>query len=293
MDKLPENKTINTTPDSGTFFNTLRNALETRSAKLSTATLIVIGSLSLAACSNNREPAAEATSTSQEVVEETAAPTPVETEDAEPVLDTHEFVGEPLVQVVPFEQMQAMSVEDFAKLPFADRYAYAFDQAKDSYPSINKESDPLDEYPELIPSFFWQPALNLALNDGDADVRGKLAGAYMYYSTYKDTGEITAGYQSTIDSVVQNGGEGIGGNYSYSVTDHGELQHGLDRSGNPIDFINFTYQGGSGDTFETAPETTAQAIRVELKLLNGEDVIYYTIGYAIDGHQSPDETYPY
>lgn len=52
----------------------------------------------------------------------------------------------------------------------------------------------------------------------------------------------------------------------FSATDHGELQQGQDRDGNPIDFMNFTYQGGSHDVHESAPEQSAQPIRTEVAL---------------------------
>lgn len=299
MDKHPKNQGIDTAPDSGTFLNKLRNMTETRGAKILTPVAILLGIATLSACANEREGAAETPSTSQEAVE-----TPPASEKAtEPSLiddgavelepNSYEFVGELLVQQTTFEGMEAMDVSDFAKLSFADRYSYAFDKIVNSYPSVTAETDVLDEYIDFIPGFFWQPAFGISTNSADPNTRAKLAGAFRYYTTEKGDGEISASYQETIDSVVLNGGEGLGADYIFEATDHGELQHGVDRDGLPIDFINMTYRGGSADSFKTAPEQTAQAIRTEIKMLNGETVVFYAIGYGTEGRNSPVEDYPY
>lgn len=80
MDKLSENKVIDTTPNSGTFLNTLRNAAETRLVKFTAAGAILFGAATLSACASDKEVVAEPPSTSQEVVvpDTTETETPVE-----------------------------------------------------------------------------------------------------------------------------------------------------------------------------------------------------------------------
>lgn len=283
-----DTQTQNVKPEAGNLINWLRNKFETKTAKVATGTLIAMGALGLTACSNRGDAAPQPVPS--HVAEVTPAPTPQATETEKPT--TGEFVGGILEQTKTVEQMDAMSLQDYAKLPFADRLAYAIDK-NSTYPAIDAAADPVTSNPELIPGYFWTPALNASYNNASSDERAKLTGSFVYYTTDKPTGEMSAKYTDAANLAVQNGGDGIGDDYSYQVTDHGELQHGKDRDGKDIDFMNITFKGGSNATIDTQPEQTVQAIRTEIKLLNGQTKLFYAFGYTTDGHASPVETYPY
>jgi hypothetical protein len=288
------------TPETGTFFNTLRNNAERKLNKIAVTTLVSLGVLGLTACSGGREPAFEepAAAETSEPAEPSISEEPTTPETTEPSAFEAALVGEPLEQTHTVEEMKEMPLKDYANLPFADRFAYAYNVVgTESYPTLDLESEAffLDtpDMTKQLPNHLWGYGLGIAYNSGDPDVRAKLAGGFRYYTTTKGTEDISESYQSALDSAVMNGGEGIGGDYVYNVTEFGELQPGTDRDGNPIDYMNFTYQGGSSDVYETAPEQTTQAIRTEINLLDGTSVIYYAAGYGIDGKASPDDRLPY
>jgi hypothetical protein len=289
------NQSQDSTLESGTFINRLRNSVETRTGKAAAAVLITMGALTLSACGSERGTASEPTTT------ESSEPNAQPTETAETPTETPEndiYTAETLEQTTSYEEMLDMSVQDYANLPFADRFAFTYEQSQRSSPFDDLSMDLMSEDPESIPDLFWEPSFATSTNHPDPDVRAKFAGAYRYYTTLKGTDEISESYQAVIDEVVAKGGEGISVDYVYNATDHGELQHGTDRDGNPIDFMNITYKAGSG--LEDAPnyyanneEQTAQAIRTEIKLLDGTEGVFYAIGYGVDGRISPDDRYPY
>jgi len=244
----------------------------------SKATVALLTALALSGCADasneNPTPVASETST---VAPDVEAPDNNETE----------YVGEVLQQTVTYEAMQAMSINEFAKLPYADRLAYGIETLS-SLP-LDTPSTQMD--PTIIPALFWQHVNGIAYNNADPDVRAKSIGTYQYYTSNLATGEISPNYQEAIDVVVRDGGEGIGNNVIFKLVDSGAIQQGVDRDGNPIDFANVTYYIDLGDV--NTPEITAQAIRTEVQLLDGRTVVYYAQGYIAQGRQSPDTNYPY
>lgn len=180
--------------------------------------------------------------------------------------------------------MQKMSVDDFARLPYADRLAYAVETYGSAFP-LDTPTSTIDA--TIIPGLFWQYAYGTAFNSPDPDERAKLAGASSYYSLDVH-GDVLSSYQETADQAVRLGGEGIGASNAFVYVASGQLQQGTDFYGTPIDFVNVTYYLDS-----PANTQTAQAIRTEVKLLDDRTVVYYAMGWSTQGQGAPDTDYPY
>jgi hypothetical protein len=286
-------------PESGTFFNTLRNNTERKLNKIAVTTLVSLGVLGLTACSGGREPAfedpaaAETSEPSEPAMTEVETPTPEVTAPSE---FESSMVGETYVQTKTLEEIKAMPLIEYANLPAGERVAYIINYVgNESFPTFDSDQEE-EEFFEIsgrnLPNYMSDYAVGISFNDGDPDARAKMSGGYRYYTTTKGTGNISESYQSVVDDAIAKGGEGIGANANTEVSNYGDIQHGLDRDGNPIDFINYTYV----DTSQ-APEDqtvrTMQFIRVKVQLLDGTTSIYWADGYAIDGEMSPDDRYPY
>lgn len=299
-------------PESGSFFNTLTNKMETKVGKITATVAILFGTATLSACATGRDAAPEkpaAVSTADPSESASAEPTPSETASEAPSAFESELVGKPIEQTKTVEQMDAMDINQFANLPFADRFAYAYNTVgSEAYPTMDKTTEQEfltnPDFEAETLNHFWGYDLNISYNEADPLVRSKLISGFRYYTTTKGTEDISESYQHNIDDVVANGGEGIGGDYLFNFIKRGEMQHGTDRDGNSIDFINYTYQEGNSGPVATTVDSpvteevkggikTDQAIRTEIKLLDGTDVIFYAQGYGIDGQQSPDARYPY
>lgn len=216
---------------------------------------------------------------------------PSETDEPEQVT---EFVGAIVEQTRTIEEMDSITdLNEFAKLPYADRLAFALAKRPNmaiSYPGNDFGFDD----PTSIPGYFWQSVEGTSFNGVDTFEGAKIISAKDYYTTDLLTGEIDTEYQAVANSVIQTGGEGKGSNRVIIFEDTGEWQSGLDREGNEIDFINITAHSGDNATGErTAADLTYQTIRQEVLLLSGESVIFYPIGYSINGKNPPDDGYDY
>ena len=78
------------------------------------------------------------------------------------------------------------------------------------------------------------------------------------------------------------------------LEDSGKWQSGVDRSGKPIDFVNITsYFADTSSGEQVEASKTFQTVRQEVKLLNGDMVIFYPMAYGVDGKESPDTAYDY
>jgi hypothetical protein len=116
----------------------------------------------------------------------------------------------------------------------------------------------------------------------------KIISAIQYYGTDLSTGEMSASYKASSDSVLQNGGQGKALADNDVYVDSGKWQTGTDRDGNPIDYINITDQlVQNGGSTVTRGDVTTQTIRQPVKLSNGDVYITYPQGYGIEGHASP------
>ncbi|WP_445154223.1 hypothetical protein ACTWLI_13020 [Arthrobacter sp. Hor0625] len=214
-------------------------------------------------------------------------------------IDSGEFIGEHLEQTKTLEEMNKMSVEEFAQLPYGDRIAFAvltfFKPGQElTSPYLPVGNDDFDGNAWTIPSSSWQSLANLAFNHEDPDTRAKLAGTYSYYTTDKQDGQISSSYQAAADTVVRNGREGVSGDFVFEYVSNGKVQHGIDRDSKPIDFMNITYKQGFSSTIDSVTDVkTGQAIRTDVTLLDGGEFIYYALGYVIDGVRSPADGYDY
>ena len=217
-------------------------------------------------------------------------------------IDSGEFTGEHLEQTKTYDEMKEMTVEEFAQLPYGDRITFAaltyskpgedFNDGHDQdFRAVG--NDDFDGFAWTLTGP-WQDLANSAFGNKDPDTRAKLAGAYSYYTTDKQDGRISSSYQAAADTVIRNGGEGVFGSFVFEYVSNGKVQHGVDRDGKPIDFMNVTYKQGFTSTIESVKDVkTAQAIRSGITLLDGREFTYYSMGYVTDGAKSPADGYNY
>lgn len=192
-------------------------------------------------------------------------------------------------QVVSLETMEAMSLDEFVKLPYADRAAYAYLRVPE-LPSATPE-EKFD--PTAVPGYYWQQINQTGIGMEDSLVGTKIFSSIYYYVTDKQTGEISESFQAIANEVSEYGGAGMGIGTSLVYVDNGETQLGQDRDGNEIGFTNITYEVTDRETGEHISERTSQVFQFQLKLEDGRTIVVYPTGYGIDGKQSPVEGYPY
>lgn len=192
-------------------------------------------------------------------------------------------------QTISVEAMDAMTIEEFAKVSYANRAAYAY--MKNPELNVADTKDTFD--PTIIPDSYWQPIRKAALNAKDANEGAKIYSTTTFYTTNEQTGEISNEYQATVDSIISAGGvESIGDRYIY--VDNGVTQTGKDRDGNNIEYTNITFQPTRIKTGEPSqPEYTAQTIQVTIKLDDGRIIVTYPMICATEGKRSPIEGKPY
>ncbi|WP_085369866.1 hypothetical protein [Leifsonia sp. NCR5] len=177
-------------------------------------------------------------------------------------------------------------LNDFAKLPYGDRWAFAF--AKNAQLSVAKPGNDFGyTMPNSIPPYFWENIEGTAISDGNTLEGAKIVSALQYYGTDLSTGEMSAAYKASSDSVLQSGGKGVMLASNDVFVANGHWQTGTDRDGSAIDFINVTDKRVTNDDTVTRGEVTNQAIRQVVQLLNGDTYVTYPQGYGIDGKKSP------
>ena len=195
--------------------------------------------------------------------------------------------AEILEQTISLEAMDAMSIDDFAKLPYADRAAYVYEKLPKLPCALL--SDELNKM--YITDYYQQTLKNGAISLTDTTEGAKVLGAYIYYSSNED-GSINNNFKTNTDETVANGGGKSNADYSEYVTS-GEVQDGVDRDGNKIKFINITYNKMDNDTQVKLSTHTDQIAIIPIKLDDGRTIVAYPSLYTIDGQQSPDPVYPY
>lgn len=255
---------------------------EVKGKLIKTTAVVALGIAALTGCdTGNAAPAVTPTTT--EAPATTQAATPVESQ-----VPTN---SETLTQTKSIEEMKAMDVDTFVQLPIADRLAFAIDIFGEGYPVMDPNNDWAQTMPEGVAAYFWQYADGGAFNNADPNTIAKLTSVDRYYTTTLD-GQIDTSLRDTMSYNMANGGEGISGNAVYAYVDSGKMQQGLDRDGNPIEFMDITYTVANG-TGPVEKTLTTQAIRTEIKLQSGKTIVWYFKGYTIDGQQAPDSNYPY
>lgn len=206
-----------------------------------------------------------------------------------PVETESQMKPEMLEQKVSIEAMEAMTLDEFAKLPYADRAAYLY-----TVDSVIQVPDANEKFkPENIPGYYWQIIRQDSLGNKNTTRGAKMISALTYYTT-NDDGTIAESYKACVNSILTTGGDGVPISDSYVYVSSGKPQTGKDRDGNTMDFTNITYQ--ISDVSTVKPEgaiSTAQVFNVMLKLQDGRTINTYPAGYIIDGTKSPDPTYPY
>ena len=246
-----------------------------------------------AAASNGEKPA-EGTSTSAPVEEPTPEASAPATQAPEAGTNNSEFTGEIMEQTLSIEEMDAITdISEFAKLPYADRLAYAL-YATPDMGIATPDNDLGYDDTSLIPGYYWQQLGGMSMNTTDKLKSEKAISALYYYTTNLQTGEIDDTYVQVINNIEQNAGEGVSNATTRVFEDSGKWQSGVDRSGKPIDFVNITsYFADTSSGEQVEASKTFQTVRQEVKLLNGDMVIFYPMAYGVDGKESPDTAYDY
>lgn len=218
---------------------------------------------------------------------EVVVPAPVETSPTDiPGSETEQgATQEVLVQTISVEAMDAMSIDQFATLSYADRAAYAYIK-NPNLPS----PDQTEEFNPAAIGYYWDTLERTAISTADTTEGAKTIAARIYYTTDKTTGSITEGYQTAVNSILNTGGEGVGMNGGIRYIDSGEFQTGFDRNGvDEIEFINITTQRYDSKNVPVGPEVTSQVIPTTIKLEDGRTIVTYPAAYSIDGKASPIE----
>jgi hypothetical protein len=249
--------------------------------------------------------ATEPQSTNSEIAVETTAVTVDSTPDtqsttstieAQPTTTSPEIKNpgslEIFEQTISVEAMDAMTIEEFAKVPYVDRAAYAYLKNPEFYENAASIDEAFD--PKIVVGFYWQPLRRLSIINKNVTEGAKSISALAYYTTDENTGEIDDSYQASVDSILKNGGIYENTSDVMHYLGNGATQQGKDRDGNDIEWTNITYQYYSRQTGELeGPLYTTQILQIAIKLDDGRTIVAYPGVYTIEGQQSPDPNYPY
>jgi len=216
-----------------------------------------------------------------------AQPTAVETAPG----SERTFVGEVLLQTKTIEEMDNITnIETFAQLPYADRLAYAYEKLPQM--SIDKAEDgntrAFDD-PTMIAPYYTQTLNSMSLNNEDTLLGAKEISANYLYTTENGGNNISPAFQGVAENIIQGGGKGMSNTAALLTESTGQWQTGVDRDGNPIDFVNVTLHSVDVTNTQIDETITTQLIRQEVKLLNGSTIIFYPMGFGISGKKSPIE----
>ena len=222
---------------------------------------------------------------------DTASPSPSESQTP-PSTETFKSTGEVQVQTTSVEAMDQMSVADFAKLLYGDRFAYfraKIPQLDVSTPTNDQGTNPSSNFKisDVIVSDYWQNIITSAIGASDSTVREKLISVLDYVVADPNTGEYTDVYKSLKNLVDTTGGANTGTSTGVKPIDNGMWQSGVDDNGKPIDYVNITYATEDFSTQTVMATTTAQVVRVQVKLLDGSTVIGYPGYHSVPGHAIP------
>ena len=244
--------------------------------------------IGFAANSGNGRRAPEATTSSAPANSTPeASSTPQATSTPETQTNNPEFTGEVAEQTKTIEEMDALSVQDFAQLPYADRVAYAIAKNTSVVFYTTPDNDTIYNQPKYIPAL-WQEVDGAAINDSNPTEGAKIVSANQYYTTVLNTNQLDDSYKAASDSVLQNGGKGVMVGTKETYDDNGQWQTGQDRSGNPIDFIDVTSHTADSSTGnQTGEIKTDQVVRQQVKLLDGRTIVAYPKAYGVYGKKSP------
>lgn len=190
-----------------------------------------------------------------------------------------------LEQKTSVEDMEAMTIEEFARLPYADRASYYFIKNPEAVLFGLNEELTLKQ----ILGFYWNDMYYWSANGETSIDRAKYIAVHNYYTSDEKTGNLRPSYSAVTNSFI-NGYKSPAPRFAY--VDSGEPQIGVDENGNKIKFTNVTYnlKEPSGEPIETA---TTQVIELVIHLQDGRTGICYPRGYGIEGKKSPASNYPY
>ena len=195
--------------------------------------------------------------TTQPTPEITSVPAVVETT---PTPEVTAGTAEVYKQKVSMEVMDAMSVEKFAQLPYADRAAYTYTKWPDLHPATPDSAF----NPDKVVGFYWQD-LFLAAQSTDTVAEGaKIISALEYYSYDKVKNKISDAYQSEINFITETFDKDSTTDASYRFIDSGTEQTWIDTdSGKDLNYTNITFNVINGANKEISPETTVQVFQIK------------------------------
>lgn len=186
---------------------------------------------------------------------------------------------EVLVQQLSIEAMDAMDIKTFAKLPLADRAAYAYTKASSAHTiDVNNNVPPM-----MIPGY-WQEFLNEAAWSKDKVVGEKIASAIYQSPVDSQTGEFTMSYKAITKLTDELNGSQTVMNDKYHYEGHGSTLVDPD-NGKTYTNITFSMKDNSGAVM--SPTETDQVFEDVVKLSDGRTVKVFTQGRGVLGQESP------
>lgn len=224
----------------------------------------------------------------------TATPSFEATPSATPsAIETEAVTGTVFEQKTTVEAMDAMPIEQFAKLPYADRLAFSLAKVPNLATNLASGEEFVKDDPRYITGGFWQLIRMDALAAEDPIEGSKIYSGMQLYTTRLNTGEVSPEFTKTVEGLRASGG-GVSLTEDMVYETNGDWQTGVDREGHPIEFTNLTHTliNRRGETVPDS-QATSQVIKVTVKTLDGTLHTAFPQGYTAKGKVSPEDKYPY
>lgn len=175
-----------------------------------------------------------------------------------------ESIAITLEQETPFEVSGAMPIEEFAKLSYADRAAWAvsagYSNIFDYLPEDINQIDWTD-----APGRYWFKIQTEALAYEDPLDRQKIASIVDYYLCDNETGEMSEWFKENANYFLEEGGQGELPATILSYISSSEIKQ--DQVGS---YVEITYDTTSYSTGEvTGKKQTVKAYAIVVKMLDG------------------------
>jgi hypothetical protein len=186
---------------------------------------------------------------------------------------------EVLVQKMSIEAMDAMDLKSFAKLPLADRVAYAYAKAPKQTPAGKND--------KIIPAKvvgYWQDLLNEGAWAKDKLVGEKIASAIYYSPVDSKTGEYDMSYKAITKLTDQLNGSQTIMNNKYHYEGSGSTLVDPDTGKT---YINITFNMMDSSGAVLSQTETDQVYEDVVKLSDGRTIKVFTQGKGVLGQFSP------
>lgn len=222
---------------------------------------------------------------------DTSSPAPTESQTPTNP-EAFQGVGEVMRQTTTVEAMDNMEIIDYAKLSYADHLAYAIAKIPGldvATPSNDYGTNPPSPFTTgtMVTGHYWSDIVINAISNADPQEGAKIMAAINYITYDVTNNRLIPGYQSMVDGVLETGGSGVGASTTWSATNNGEWQTGVDEHDKAIDYINVTFNTVKNEDDTVINTTTAQVVRVVVQTLDGKTVIGYPSYKTAPGQSIP------